>query len=494
MRLGKLVFSCGIWLVSCWMPADLDAQAAKHPPNYLFIAIDDLNDWIGVLGGHPQAKTPNIDRLAKRGVLFANAHTQAPLCNPSRASLLSGLRPSTTGLYTLLPGVRDVPALKHVVMLPKYLEQHGYATFSTGKIYHDGSLKPAELKAEMQEWGTTGPLVFPPQKFVNTPDSMKLMDWGVFPEHDEDQADWKIAEDAIRYLRKASPNKPFFLGVGFRSPHVPCFASQKWFDLYPPDSLMLPAVKEDDRADVPEFSWYLHWKLPEPRLSWLRANHQWKPLVRSYLAATSFMDSQVGRVLKALEETELAPNTIVILWSDHGWHLGEKGITGKTSLWERSTRVPMIFAGPGINAGGRSEQPVELLDLYPTMVELSGLPSRGGLEGHSLVKLLRNPQASWRWPAITTHNRNNHAVRTEHWRYIRYADGSEELYDLRNDPNEWTNLAHERRYAGVIREHARWLPKRNLPPVAGSAIRLLDKQNGVWMWEGKPIRAEEKEP
>ncbi len=494
MRLRKLLFPCCLWLVSYCMPAAVSAQAGKRPPNYLFIAVDDLNDWIGALGGHPQAKTPNIDRLAKRGVLFANAHTQAPLCNPSRASLLSGLRPSTTGLYTLLPGVRDVPALKHVVMLPNYLEQHGYATFSTGKIYHDRSLKPEELSAEIQESGTTGPLVFPPQKFVNTPDPMNLMDWGVFPEHDEDQADWKIAEDAIRYLRKADPNKPFFLGVGFRSPHVPCFASQKWFDLYPPDSLIMPPVKADDRADVPEFAWYLHWKLPEPRLSWLQVNQQWRPLVRSYLAAISFMDSQVGRVLNALDEAEFARNTIAILWSDNGWHLGEKGITGKTSLWERSTRVPLIFAGPGINTGGRSEQPVELLDLYPTMIELAGLPARPGLEGHSLVKLLRNPQTTSRWPAITTHNQNNHAVRSEHWRYIRYANGSEELYDHRNDPNEWTNVAHEKRYANVVREHARWLPKTNLPPVAGSAVRLLVKQDGVWMWEGKPIRAEEKEP
>jgi arylsulfatase A-like enzyme len=398
------------------------ASYAQAKPNYLFIAVDDLNDWIGVLGGHPQAKTPNIDRLAKRGVLFANAHTQAPLCNPSRASLLSGLRPSTTGLYTLQPGVRAVPALKNHVMLPQYLAQHGYATFSTGKIYHDGSIKPEVRTSEIQEWGTNGP---PP---------------------------------------------------------------------YPDNKLIMPPVKADDRADVPELAWYLHWKLPEPRLSWLQANQQWRPLVRAYLATISFMDSQVGRVLDALEASGLANNTIIILWSDHGWHLGEKGISGKNTLWERSTRVPLIFAGPGIKAGGRSERPVELLDLYPTMIELSGMPARPELQGHSLVKQLRNPQAVRPWPAITTHNQNNHSVRSERWRYIRYADGSEELYDHRNDPNEWTNLAKDKRYARVIREHSRWLPTVNLPPVVGSAARLLMKENGVWMWEGKPIRAEEKEP
>jgi choline-sulfatase len=487
----KLMLFC----LLAWLGCPVSYAQAK--PNYLFIAVDDLNDWIGVLGGHPQAKTPNIDRLAKRGVLFTNAHTQAPLCNPSRASLLSGLRPSTTGLYTLQPGVRAVPALKNQVMLPQYLAQHGYATFSTGKIYHDGSIKPEARASEIQEWGTNGPPPYPSQKFVNSPDPIKAMDWGVFPERDEDQGDWKIADAAIAYLKSAQPDKPFFLGVGFRYPHVPCFASQKWWDLYPDDKLIMPPVKADDRADVPEFAWYLHWKLPEPRLSWLQANQQWRPLVRAYLATISFMDSQVGRVLDALEERGLSNNTIIILWSDHGWHLGEKGISGKNTLWERSTRVPLIFAGPGIfkdGAGGRSTRPVELLDLYPTMIELSGLPARPELQGHSLVKLLRNPQAAWQWPAITTHNQNNHSVRSEQWRYIRYADGSEELYDHRSDPNEWTNLAKDKRYARVIREHARWLPTVNLPPVVGSAARLLVKENGVWLWEGKPIRAEEKEP
>jgi choline-sulfatase len=471
-----------------------DAHAQKRPPNILFIAVDDLNDWVGPLGGHPQVKTPNLDRLARRGLTFTNAHTQSPLCNPSRASLLSGLRPSTTGLYTLQPGVRAVPALKDRVMLPQYLAANGYATFSAGKVFHDGSIKPAERAREFGEWGHAGPMPFPARKFVATPDPIKAMDWGVFPERDEEQADWKIADSAIAYLKTARADKPFFLGVGFRLPHVPCFASQKWFDLYPDPTLVMPPVKEDDRADVPGFAWYLHWKLPEPRLSWLRANRQWRPLVRAYLASISFMDSQVGRVLDALDASGRADETIVVLWSDHGWHLGEKGITGKNSLWERSTRVPLIFAGPGVKSNARSGQPVELLDLYPTLAELAGLPAQPELEGHSLAPLLRNPRSRRPWPAITTHNQNNHGVRSERWRYIRYADGSEELYDHRSDPNEWTNLAKQPRYAAVIREHARWLPTTNLPPVAGSAARLLVRENDAWMWEGKPIRAEEKNP
>ncbi len=470
-----------------------NAQPAQPKPNYLFIAVDDLNDWVGPLKGHPQVKTPNFDRLARRGVTFVNAHTQAPLCNPSRASLLSGLRPGTTGLYTLQPGVRAVPALRDHVMLPQALAAGGYATFSAGKIFHDGSIKPAERAREFNAYGVAPQIPTPPQKFVITPDAMRVMDWGVYPERDEDQADYQIASSAIDYLKQAPKDKPFFIAAGFRLPHVPCFASQKWFDLYPDDRLVMPPVKVNDRDDVPEFAWYLHWKLPEPRLSWLEKNNQWRPLVRAYLASISFMDSQVGRLLDALDASPAASNTIIVLWSDHGWHLGEKGITGKNTLWERSTRVPLLFAGPGVKANAVVTRPAELLDLYPTLMELSGLAAPANLEGHSLVPLLKNPKAVRMFPAITTHNVNNHGVRSERWRYIRYADGSEELYDLRSDPNEWTNLAKDKRYAAVIKDHARWLPKTNLPAVAGSAQRLLEQVNGVWHWEGKPIRAEELE-
>ncbi len=472
------------------------AAAADPPrqPNVLFIAIDDLNDWVGCLGGHPQVQTPNIDRLARRGTLLTNAHCQAPLCNPSRTSILTGLRPSTTGVYALQPGFRSVPALKDVVTLPQYFEAHGYHTFAAGKVFHDGSVPPRDRAKELDAWGNLGAVALPPTKFVHTPDPIRAMDWGVFPERDEDQADWKIADSAIAHLQALPPGRPFFLAAGFRLPHVPCFATQKWFDLYPDDTLVLPPVKDDDRDDVPEFAWYLHWKVPEPRLSWLRKAGQWRPLVRSYLACTSFMDSQVGRLLDALDAAGHRDDTVVVLWSDHGWHLGEKGITGKNSLWERSTHVPLILAGPGVARGGKCARPAELLDLYPTLVELCGLPAKDWLEGHGLVPQLKDAAAPRPWPAVTTHNQGNHTVRSERWRYIRYADGSEELYDHRSDPNEWRNLAKDPRYADVIREHARWLPKVNAPPVPGSAVRLLERKEGAWYWEGKRINPAEKEP
>lgn len=467
---------------------------SANPPNVLFIAIDDLNDWVGCLDGHPQARTPNMDRLAAAGTVFANAHCQAPICTPSRSSLLTGMRPSTTGIYGLAPGIRSVDALKHCITLPQYFARHGYVTAGFGKVFHDGSIPPPLQANEFNTWGPAPGSPKPEKKFVRTPDPMWVMDWGVFPEDDREQADWKTADNAIAWLKTRPREKPFFLAVGFRLPHVPCFASQKWFDLFPEDQIILPPVKEHERGGVPFFAWYLHWKLPEPRLSWLKAENQWRPLVRSYLASTTFMDSQIGRVLDELAAAGETSNTVVVLWSDNGWHLGEKEMTGKCSLWERSTHVPLIFAGPGVAMAAKCKQPVELLDIYPTLVDLCGLPPKTGLEGHSLTTQLKNPEAKRAWPAITTHNPGNHAVRTERWRYIRYANGEEELYDMQADPKEWNNLASDPNSKEVIRELTGWLPTINAPPVPGSADRILVQQNGVWLWEGKPVKAEELEP
>lgn len=462
--------------------------AAK--PNVLFIAIDDQNDWIGYLGGHPQVKTPHIDKLAARGMAFTNAHCQAPLCNPSRSSLLTGLRPSSTGIYGLAPGIREVEQTKNHITLPQTFTSAGYATSTHGKIYHDGSLRPRDQKLEFNEWGKRGGKDKPPQKIAHLPPQLShpAMDWGPYPARDEDAGDYEIASSAIASLEKAPADRPFFVACGFRLPHVPCFAPPAWFELYPDSTLQMPPVKEDDRDDLPKFADFLHWSLPEPRLKTLRECNEWRPLVRAYLASTSFMDAQIGRVLAALDKTGRADNTIVVLWSDHGWHLGEKLITGKNTLWERSTHVPLVFAGPGISQG-RCHRPAELLDIFPTLLELAQMPARPDLEGHSLVPQLKDSNAPREWPAITTHNQGNHTIRTEDWRYIRYADGTEELYDLKADPNEWTNLASKPEHAAQKKELARWLPKIDKAPVPGSKSRVLtyDPATGEAIWEDKPI-------
>lgn len=468
----------------------LTQMAGEARPNVLFIAVDDLNDWVGCLQGHPQAATPNLDRLAARGVLFANAHCQAPLCNPSRTSLLFGRRPSTTGVHGLAPAPREIASLRDALSLPQCFAAAGYHTATTGKIYHDSAAMP--LAREFSVIGTKGPPPYPPSKLVTTPDTMKAVDWGPFEADEHKHGDWQIADAAITQLAQAPADRPFLIAAGFRYPHLPCFAPPAWFARFPVD-ITLPPVKSDDRSDVPAFAWYLHWRLPEPRLNWLQAQHQWQPLVRAYLASTAFMDAQLGRLLDALDANPRGRDTIVALWSDHGWHLGEKGITGKNTLWERSTRVPLIITGPGIRPG-ICREPVELLDLYPTLAARCRLAAPAGLEGLDLSPQLADVAAVRAHPAITTHNRGNHAIRSSRWRYISYADGTQELYDHQTDPNEWTNLASDPAHAAVITEHARFLPKTDVPAVAGSTQRILEQRDGQWWWEEQPITPGEPVP
>jgi arylsulfatase A-like enzyme len=484
-------------IIFCALAVLLVHAEEPRKPNILFIAIDDQNDWIGHLGGHPMAKTPNIDKLAARGTTFLNAHCNSPLCNPSRTSLMLGLRPTTTGIYGLAPWFRTLPALKDRISLPQHFANQGYLTAATGKIYHLGTGGGGKARddsefqftAPIGGVGTTPPKkLIPPTPMGNNP----LMDWGVWPLDNDDtgKGDYKVASWTIDQIKKAPKDRPFFISAGFFLPHVPCYATQKWFDLYPDDDSVLPKILENDRQDTPRFSWYLHWELPEPRLRWIKENHQWRNLVRSYLACTSFVDSQVGRLLTALEETGVAENTLVVLWGDHGWHLGEKGITGKNTLWDRGTKVPLIFAGPGVKGGQRCIQPAELLDIYPTLIELTGIPARDDLEGLSLAPQLKDATTKRERPAITSHNPGNHGVRSERWRYIRYADGSEELYDMVKDPNEWTNLAAMPEHAAVIARHKKWLPKTDLPPAPGSANRILtyDAATDEAVWEGSPVK------
>jgi len=469
----------------------LTIQAADKP-NVLFLAIDDQNDWIGCLGGHPLVKTPHIDQLAARGTLFTNAHCQAPLCNPSRTSLLLGLRPGTTGIHGLSPWFRDVPQWADHVPLPQHFAANGYRTLSAGKIYHSwrGS-KKNEPTPEFQEAGPAGgPGPKPPEKLVpNTPfGNNPLVDWGVWPLDNDDstKGDHQVASWAVEKLETLPKEQPFFLAAGFFLPHVPCYSTQKWHDLYPNDASILPPLLAGDRDDTSRSSWWIHWSLPEPRWKWVADHHQDVNLVRSYLACTSYVDSEIGRVLEALERSGHKENTVVVLWSDHGWHLGEKAITGKNTLWQRSTRVPLIFAGPGVTSAQKCARPAELLDIYPTLIDLCALPpAPHALEGLSLKAQLADATAPRDRPAITSHNQGNYSVVTEQFRYIRYVDGAEELYDTAADPNEWTNLAAQR--PGICQDLRSKIPKIDNGPAPGSAARILTLYDKAPVWEGTAI-------
>ena len=428
----------------------------KDKPNVLFIAIDDLNDWIGVLGGHPQAKTPHMDRLAQRGVLFSNAHCQAPVCNPSRASVMTSLYPSTSGIYFLNPDIVESPVASRNIVMPKRFQQEGYNVSAAGKIFHNGKgINETHIPNYAGQFGGFGPM---PEQKISTYPGHPLWDWGVYPERDDQMPDYQIASWAAQKLTEKL-DQPFWMGVGFYRPHVPQFAPQKWFDMYPLKSLQLPKTITGDLDDISPYGTDLsRLKHVSPTFEWVTENEQWKPLVQSYLACVSFVDDQVGRVLDALDKGAYGDNTYVVLFSDHGFHLGEKERFAKRSLWEDGARVPMIIMGPDIPKGQVINKPVQLLDIYPTLLELCNLKPDPKHEGNSLVPLLKNMDAEWPHYARTCFGPGNYSIVSEQYRYIQYNDGSEEFYDHKNDPHEWYNVIGKPEYAEVIGKHRIQVP------------------------------------
>jgi arylsulfatase A-like enzyme len=441
---------------------------ADQRPNVLLISVDDLNDWVGCLGGHPQAKTPNIDRVAKMGTLFANAHCQSPVCSPSRASMMTGRYPHTTGLYFLSPDLKEAPALEGVQTMPEAFAAGGYKTMAAGKIFHGGD---GRFFQQYQPTGGFGPS---PDKKISQPHGHALWDWGAYPASDDLMPDMKAATWAVDQL-SADHDKPFFMGVGFYRPHVPMCVPQKWFDMHPMEQVKLPLVREDDRSDLSQYAIDLtNLKHVSPTHEWMTGAGQWQHAVQSYLASVTFADHCVGMVIDALESSRYAENTIVVLFSDHGFHLGEKQRWAKRSLWEDGTRVPLVISAPGTPQNQRTAQPAELIDVFPTLLELAGLEPDDRQEGQSLVPLMDHPTGRWnggRWsnPAITSFGLGNFAIRSQRYRFIQYLDGSRELYDLQSDPHEWTNLASNPEYVDIIAEHAALLPKNQHPVLPGDS-------------------------
>lgn len=442
-------------------------QKAKQQPNVILISIDDLNDWVGCLGGHPQALTPNIDRLAARGVLFHNAHCQAPVCQPSRASLMVSRLPSSTGLYFLNPGLQQSDVTKNETTLPEAFAEAGYAVMGAGKLFHHRDNK--RVFGSVGEFGGNfggfGPR---PKEKISQPHGHPLWDWGAYPAKTADMPDYKIANWARQKL-EGNFDKPYFLAVGFFRPHVPMYAPQEWFDRHPRNNIQLPILQNDDVNDLSSYARNLtSLKHVAPEHSWVKESGEWPHAVQAYLASITFADHCVGIILDALENRADNQDTIVCLFADHGFHLGEKERWAKRSLWEDGTRVPLIVAGPSIQPAV-CKRPVGLIDIYPTLLSLTGQPSNPKHEGQSLKPLLQNPEREWTRPAITTFGLGNHTARSTRYRYIRYVDGSEELYDHSNDSHEWDNLAtpaHLKanpQLKSVIAEHRRWLPKSEKP-------------------------------
>lgn len=439
-------------------PAILTAQSRPRP-NILFIAIDDLNDWIGSLGGYPGVQTPNLDRLAGQGILFRNTHCAAPLCNPSRTAIMTGRRPSSTGVYQNNQPYSGSKILKDAVTLNAWMRNNGYLTLGCGKIYHGTHGKFADV-AGWDDYGLPKGdyQLFGPKPLAG-PAAQNHFDWGPTKTGDEAMNDFHVTDWISGHLSKKHA-KPLFLACGISKPHLPWYVPKKHFDLYPLDGIQLPIVKEDDLADVPEAGRRM--AKPEGDHARVTRSDAWKKGVQAYLASISFADAMVGKVLRALETGPHANDTQVVLWSDHGWHLGEKSHWRKFTLWERSTRSVLMMKAPGVTkAGAKCDRPVSLQDLYPTLLALNGQYVPADLEGTSLVPWIEQPEAPKKNPVLTTFGFGNHAVRDQDWRYIRYQDGTEELYDHRSDPREWTNLAAAPAHQRRRKDLAEWLPKNN---------------------------------
>lgn len=479
-------------MLICILMGLTSCHREPQSPNVLFISVDDWNDCVGCMGDS-QVKSPHLDRLADMGMVFTNAHCSAPICNPSRASLMTGLMPSTTGVYNNAQLV--FAQYPNLVSIPRYFRNNGYAVEGGGKTYHEqiGFNNPEdwdyyflwdESNREEGWWGRySWPPAPQPEKRPAQPIThltKRNFDWAPLDVPDSWMPDYKVATWA-RYFLSRNYDQPFFLAAGIFKPHVPWFVPHEYFDLYNIDSIQIPPYKPDDLEDVPEAGrkWALdsgskHDKVMEMGI--------WKEAILAYYASITHSDRQVGRILDALVESPYLDNTIIVLWSDHGYHLGEKNHWHKFTLWERSTHVPLIVVAPGVTKpGSKCDKPVSLLDIYPTLVELCGLPEKPDIDGHSLVPLLKDPDSEWEYPAITTHGKNNHAIRTENFRYIRYEDGTEELYDHRTDPNEWYNLANEPELMEIKKDLLKWIPVVNADNAPHKTKDLVfDKKEYKW--------------
>jgi len=438
-----------------------DKPAAK--PNVLFIAIDDLRDWVGYLG-NKQVKTPNLDKLAARGVAFTRSFCASPCCNPSRSALMTGLRPGTSGVYNNNDDWRKIVP-EGTVTLQRHFKDNGYYVAGAGKIYHGG----VGGFNRLSDWDdySTAPKHGPGSDGKRKGGKFKEdggtgvagIRFGALDCGDEEMPDYATVSYCLEQLQKKH-DKPFFLACGIVKPHMSWSVPKKYFEMYPLDKIQLPKVQENDLGDVPPAG--IAMAKPQGDHADILKSGRWKDAVQAYLATITFCDAMVGRLIGGFDKSAYKDNTLICLWSDHGWHLGEKQHWRKFALWEEATRAPYIWVVPGITKpGGVCNRTVDYMQIYPTLCDLAGLPRPKHVEGESIRKLLADPSAAWDKPAIMTWLYNNHAIRNEEWRYIRYANGDEELYHNSVDPLEWTNLAKKPEYAKEKEELAKWLPKVN---------------------------------
>lgn len=495
--------SLGLLILTC----DFLNENGKQKPNILLISIDDLNNWIEPLAGHPQAQTPNLQRFANQSVNFTNAYCASPSCSPSRTALMTGKHPYVTGVYKNTQIWRQV--IPNEITLPEYFQQAGYWTAGAGKIYHNNmpdprswnDYYPSKVK-HMPDYylpdydSTSGSKYFKktdneireddPKGITFTMpvfDKMYIaFDFEPLPFKTEQTGDYSSVKWVSDQLKRKH-DKPFFLACGLYRPHLPWYVPQEFYDKFPLDEIQLPEIYQEDIADLPKLG----------KKTAQRGNYHkhvvkaglWKKAVQGYLAAICYADYLVGQLLKALEESEYGDNTIVVIYSDHGWQLGEKEHWRKFALWENAINSVCMIKAPkeisgyaDVKNGYVSDKNVSLVDIFPTLTDLCGLPQKEGITGRSLTPLLLNPTKQWSYPVITTLDDNHYSVIQDQWHYINYDGKDEELYNLKEDPNEWYNIAADTSLKNVKQQLRALIPKDIHEYVQTDPLRWEDVLNG----------------
>lgn len=462
---------CLATLFTPLLPCSALAAPDASKPNVLIIAIDDLNDWVGEFGGNPQTRTPNLDRFCAEGaVAFQNAYCPGPICGPSRSAFISGFMPNRSGVYGNASNMRSSELIQTHATMPEYFAKNGYQTINRGKFFHKHSTPEGgdEGQWAFMDWSPTGGKggvdpthLFSRQKGVydgkkGTPlrsddpaernDDGTEFSWGPTKERKEDTMDYHTAQWAAGVLA-AAHDKPFFLVVGIKKPHLPWYVPQEYFDRFPLESIKIPEYRLDDLDDILTPSGVRKFS-PSADFRWVTQNERtdlFKRAVQAYLASAAYADDCVGIVLDAFNKSAFKDNTIVMIFGDHGWHLGEKLRFRKATLWQEATRLPLMVRVPGVTTTRQeSQRVVNLMDLYKTLIDLCGLPKNADIDGRSFAPLLRDPKLPWEFPTMTVNGLGNASIRDERWYYIRYEDGTEEFYDMQADPMQWNNLAQSK--------------------------------------------------
>ena len=453
-------------------------------PNVLFISIDDLNDWNEPLGGNNQVITPHLSDFSNESVNFTKNYCTSPGCNPSRSTMMTGLHTYTSGMYSNYQDWRKVPKMAEATTLAEYFKNNGYYTAGAGKIYHYSQVHPdswnnyypSQVNNMPKDYiPEDAPVNMPPFKYM-----YNAFDWAGISVGNEETSDYKSVEYISNMLKK-DHDKPFFLACGIYRPHLPWYVPKKYFDMYPLEDISMPELLENDTSDLGDRAKELISRGGNYHKNVIEAG-KWKEAIRGYLASITFADAMVGKLLENLKKSKYAENTIIVIWSDHGWQLGEKMHWRKFALWENVIKTLLMIKVPegitvlpsGSNNGKNVESLTSLLDIYPTLVELCDLPKNNNLDGKSLVKLLNNPELKIDRSIITTYDFADYSVRKGPWHYINYVDGSEELYNLENDNEEWYNLIGQGSYENIVGELRSHIPTNPIKIPEKSLIPLLE--------------------